>query len=104
MKQITLAQALLRRKELQEQVDRLRQINQRELFEDVFVRKAVSDSVDDIRAKIARVAFTDVTAAYDFYSKRLRQVDAIIQQANWNTNVDVEEHLLDDYTSPAPTK
>lgn len=95
---IKLAEALLRRKELQEKVDQLRQIDQKELFEVRAKRTNVTDSVDDLVAQVPKLSINQVTAAFDWHARRLRLVDAVIQQANWNTEIDVDQTCMDDYT------
>ncbi len=94
---IKLAEALLRRKELQEKVDQLRQINKEELYEVKTGRKAAHEGIDDIIAQVPKVSITEVTAAFDWHARRLRIVDAMIQQANWNTEIDVDQTVMDDY-------
>ena len=93
---IKLAEALLRRKELQEKVDQLRQIDQKELFEVRAKRTNVTDSVDDLVAQVPKISINQVTAAFDWHARRLRKVDAAIQQANWNTEIDVDETAIDE--------
>jgi len=97
MQKITLAEALLRRKELQEKVDQLREINVDGLFEVKMKRQKITEDVDDIIAQVPRITMNDVTDAYDFHAKRLRKIDAIIQQANWNTKIEVEDTVMQDY-------
>jgi len=94
---IKLAEALLRRKELQEKVDQLKPINQKELYEIKARRQNVMEGVDDLVAQVPKVSFNQITAAYDFHSRRLRMVDALIQQANWATELDVEDTVMADY-------
>ena len=97
--EIKLAEALLRRKELQEKVRQLGEINTRELYEVKAKRTKVTDDVDDIVAQVPLLALPQVTHAFDWHSKRLRQIDAVIQQANWETTVEVAD--MDDYIEPA---
>ena len=94
---VKLAEALLRRKELQEKVDQLRQINQKDLFEVKATRRNVTENIDDIIAQVPRISINQVTEAYDWHARRLRMVDAAIQQANWNTEIDVDTTVMDDY-------
>ena len=98
--EITLAEALLRRKELQEKVDQLRQINQKDLFEVRAKRTSVTDSVDDIVAQVPKITLEQVTASYDWHARRLRQIDALIQRTNWETVVKVDSTVMDDYAEP----
>ena len=98
--QIKLAEALLRRKELNDKVAQLKTINVERLFETKAVRRKVTDDIDDIVAKIPKLKMAQVAAGYDYYSKQLRLVDAAIQQANWATDINVPENILTDYTEP----
>ena len=97
---IKLAEALLRRKELQEKVDRLRTINQEGLFEVKARRQAVADGIDDLVASVPKIAMQQVTAAFDYYAKQLRLIDAQIQQANWQTDITVGDKAMDDFIDP----
>lgn len=100
MEEITLAEALLLRKELNGRVDQRRQIQQANLFEMVLKRQPVNDNVDDIQAQVPKLTAGQVTAEHDFYARNLREVDAVIQQANWNTKVEVKATNLADYVPP----
>jgi len=95
--EIKLAEALLRRKELQEKVDQLRTVQTNGLFEVRVTRKQVHEGIDDVLANIPKLSIAEVTAAYDFHAKRLRRVDASIQQANWNTVINIDDTDMDDY-------
>lgn len=97
MTSIKLAEALLRRKELQEKVDVLRQINQKNLFEVKVQRQNVTENVDNIIAQVPKIDIGQVTAAFDWHSRRLRLVDAAIQQANWSTELEVQDDVMSDY-------
>jgi len=95
--QIKLAEALLRRKELNNKVLQLQGINARELFETKVQRKNVTESIDDIVAQVPKLTLSQVTAGYDFYARALRRVDAAIQQANWVTEIEVDPTVMDDF-------
>jgi len=97
---IKLAEALLLRKELQEKVDRLRTIDVDGLFEVKAKRQNVTESIDDIVAKVPKVAMQQVTHAFDWHAKRLRMIDAIIQQANWTTELNVDDSLGQEFKDP----
>lgn len=101
MATVKLAEALLRRKELQQKVDQLRTINQEGLFVVKTGRKAAHEGIDDIIAQVPRVTLPQVTAAYDWHAKQLRLVDAAIQRANWDTEVEVQDTVMSDYAEPA---
>ena len=94
---IKLAEALLRRKELDGKVKLLSTIKASALFEVKAVRKQITDSIDDIVASVPKLTVSQVTAEYDFYSRQLRLVDAAIQQANWTTELDVDGSVMADY-------
>jgi len=97
---IKLAEALLRRKELNEKVDQLKKINVENLFEIRAQRKNVTENIDDVIAKVPKITLSQVAAGYDYYAKQLRLIDASIQQANWSTEIEVPETSMADYTEP----
>ncbi len=97
---IKLAEALLRRKELNDKVAQLKTINVQNLFEVKVKRQSVTENVDNIQATVPKIKLAQVAAGYDWYAKQLRLVDAAIQQANWSTDIEVPEDSLKDYTEP----
>ena len=99
-----LAELLLRRKELQEKVQELRGIKHDGLFEVKVRRQQVTESVDDIQAMVPKISMQQVTHCFDWHSKRLRLVDAAIQQANWQTEVDIDSDCMSDYIDPFTEK
>ena len=99
---LKLAEALLRRKELQGKVDRIKLIQEKDIFVPKVQRRAVHEGIDDVIAAIPKLTLAEVTVEYDYYAKQLRLVDAAIQQANWTTEIDCQDGVLDDF--PLPTK
>jgi hypothetical protein len=97
---IKLAEALLRRKELQNKVTQLAAINRADLFQLKMSRKPAHEGIDDIIAEVPKLTASQVTAEYDFYARALRLIDAAIQQANWTTELDVAPTVLADYQPP----
>lgn len=97
---IKLAEALLRRKELQEKVDLLRQIDARALYETKARRIKVTDNIDDVVAEVPKLTASQVTQEFDFYAKQLRKTDAAIQQSNWVTDLTVDSETMSSYTAP----
>ena len=95
---IKLAEALLRRKELQQKVDVLRTIKDKDLFEVKAQRRQVTESLDDIIAEVPKLTASQVTAEYDWHARQLRLVDAAIQQANWTTEIEVGDSVMADYS------
>ena len=102
--EIKLAEALLRRKELQGKVDQLKTIKDRDLFEVRGKRTKVTDDVDDVVLQVPLLSAAQVTAEYDWHAKQLRMVDAAIQQANWTTTVEVPADVMADYKAPELTR
>jgi hypothetical protein len=95
---VKLAEALLRRKELNEKVEQLKKINVQGLFEVKASRKNVTENVDDVIVSVPKITLNQVASGYDWYAKQLRLVDAAIQQANWITEIEVGNDVMKDYT------
>ena len=95
--EIKLAEALLRRKELNGKVDQLKAIKERDIYAMKFERIKNTDSIDDIKAMVPVLNAAQVTAEYDHYARQLRLVDAAIQQANWTTGIEVNDSTMQDY-------
>lgn len=98
---VKLAEALLRRKELQGKVDVLQQIKDKDLFEVKARRQQVAEGIDDIVAQVPKLEASQVTAEFDWHARQLRLVDAAIQQANWTAEVEVGETVMSDYKPAA---
>ena len=94
MKNVKLAEALLRRKELQQKVDQIKAIQGKDLFEVKAKRVNVTDSMDDIVAQVPKVTLAEVTREYDYYAQQLRLVDAAIQNANWTVDVELGDNVM----------
>ena len=97
---VKLAEALLRRKELNDKVAQLKTINVQGLFEVKASRKNVTENIDDVVVKVPKITMAQVAAGYDWYSKQLRLVDAAIQQANWVTEIEVGADVMKDFVEP----
>lgn len=91
-----LAEALLRRKELQTKLDRIGAIKDKDLFVMKFERKQVNENIDDIKAAVPILSLAEVTQEFDHYAKRLRLIDAAIQQANWTTEIVCDPTVMED--------
>ena len=94
---VKLAEALLRRKELQAKVDTLKSIKASDLFEVKTQRRKAHEGIDDIVAQVPKLTASQVTQEYDWHARQLRLVDAAIQQANWTTEIAVGETVMTDY-------
>lgn len=99
-----LADALLRRKELQQKVDQLKQIKEKDVYQFRFERKQINENLDDIRAQIPVLEINQVTEEYDYYANKLRLIDAAIQQLNWTTDIKVDSKVWKDYTEATKDK
>ena len=97
--EVKLAEALLRRKELQEKVDQIRRVKDDGLYEVKVTRKLAHEGIDDIIATVPKVTLQEVTKEYDTFAKRLRLIDAAIQQANWTTKIEVDSSVMEDTIS-----
>lgn len=93
-----LADALLRRKELKEKVDQLRTINKADMFQAVFQRRQVNESIDDLQAQVPKLDASQVTQEFDYYANKLRKIDAAIQQLNWTVDINVDDSVWADYS------
>lgn len=102
--QVKLAEALLRRKELNGKVDVLKSIQDRDLFQVMATRKPITDSIDDVIAQVPKLTASQVTAEFDFYARQLRLVDAAIQQANWTTEIAISDTVMGDFADVAKPK
>ena len=94
---VKLAEALLRRKELQNKVDVLKNIKDKDLYEVKARRQPVADGIDDLVAQVPKLEASQVTREFDWHARQLRRVDAAIQQANWTTEIEVESTVMDDF-------
>ena len=94
---VKLAEALLRRKELQQKVDVLRQVDEKAFYDVKAQRIKVTDSLDDIVAHVPKLEAGQVTREFDWHARQLREVDAAIQQANWTTEIEVGQANMADY-------
>jgi len=97
---VKLAELLLRRKELEQKVKLLAQIDQDKLRRTEVRRQQVTDTLEDIQAKVPRITAQQVTHCYDTHAKWLRLVDAAIQQANWTTELEVADDVMSTYEDP----
>ena len=97
MAKVKLAEALLRRKELAAKVTTTQSIKMADLFETKVTRKLVSDNIDEVTLKIPKLDLSEVVAENDHYAKSLRHVDAAIQQANWNTEIEVPDFAMTEF-------
>jgi 3-methyladenine DNA glycosylase AlkC len=94
---VKLAEALLRRKELQKKVDFLRRVNEKTLYKGKAQHQQVTESLDDIMAQMPKLKPEEVTATFNWHARQLRLVDAAIQQANRTTEIQLPETTMADF-------
>lgn len=96
---IKLAEALLRRKELAEKLNVLRHFKDNHAFYEVRGQRVkVTEGLEDINVNYPKLDASQVTAEFDFVAKQLRLVDALIQQANWTTVLEVDPMVMEAYS------
>lgn len=98
---LKLAVLLGLRKELQAKVDQLNQIKNADVYRLKAKRVPAQDGLDDLTMEVPLLCAAQVTAEYDFYAKKLRLTDMHIQQTNWETDVVIEDDIINrEYTAP----
>lgn len=89
-----IAEALLLRKQLEAKVKQLEPLKingDRGVFELKVERINVNENVDEAKIQIPKVTLEEITKEYDHYASELRKLDASIQKANWQFDVDYKE-------------
>lgn len=102
MKTIKLAEALLRRKELQGKVELLKKIKENQVYYEIRGQRVkVTDGIEEINANYPKLDASQVTAEYDHAARQLRLIDGAIQQINWTADVSVDPLVLEDFKQKA---
>ena len=89
-----VAQALLLRKQLEQKVEQLKPIKTMGddgLFVPKVERVNINEQVDEVSMKIPKITLKQATAEFDKYATALRKLDASIQKANWQFDVDFKD-------------
>ena len=89
-----IAQALLLRKQLEKKVAQLepiREMGENGVLQTKVRRINVTDETDQLEIDIPRVTLAEITKEYDKYATSLRKLDASIQKANWQFDVDFSD-------------
>lgn len=92
-----IAEGLLLRKQLDSKVKQLEPLKiqgENGVYETKVERKNISDNVDEIVAQVPKVKLAEITKAYDHYATQLRKLDAAIQKANWEHDLDFTEEQI----------
>lgn len=96
--EIKLAEALLRRKELQEKVELLKKFKDTQIYYEVRGQRVkITEGIEDINANYPKLEANQVTREYDWHARQLRLVDAAIQQANWTHVMTVEDTVMAEF-------
>lgn len=105
MGKVKLIEALARRKELQEKVDQLRNIQAAALSETKSTvknigKQSIDEIVAEVQAQVPKISTVQLTHAFDWHAKQLRRIDVAIQQANHITDVELDGEIMNDYVDP----
>ena len=95
-----LAEALLRRKELREKLQRMDAVRTKDMFEPRVRRIKVSDAIDEVVADVPKMTWAEFNQEYDHYARQLRIIDAVIQNVNWTTDVEPPQDVMQDFNPP----
>jgi len=89
-----IAEGLLLRKQLEAKVKQLEPLKvngEQGLYEAKSERININENVDEVKMTIPRVELKEITKEYDRYATQLRKLDASIQKANWEFDLDFKE-------------
>lgn len=89
-----IAEALLLRKQLESKVAQLqplKQLGEQGVFEVKTTRVNVNENTDEVKLQFPKITLAEMTAEFDHYATELRKLDAAIQKANWEYDVDYKE-------------
>ena len=96
---IKLAEALLRRKQLQEKVNILKNFKDHQAIYQVHPKRIrIDESLDEVQGLYPKLDVSQVTSEYDHYAQALRLIDATIQQANWTCDIDVNDVAMKEFS------
>lgn len=90
-----IAQGLLLRKQLEKKVAQLEPLKlqgDQGLFEVKVNRVNVTTEIDQVTMNVPKVTLGDVTAEYDKYASALRKLDAALQKANWQYELEFTDN------------
>lgn len=86
-----IAQALLLRKQLEKKVAQLepiKKLGDDGIFETKVKRMNITEQIDEVSIQVPKMTLAEVTSEFDKYATALRKLDASIQKANWEFDVD----------------
>lgn len=95
---IKLAEALLRRKELQAKVEVLKKFKENQLYYEIRGQRVkVTDGIEELNANYPKMDANQVTAEFDHAARQLRLIDAAIQRTNWTADVEIDQMVMEDF-------
>ena len=89
-----IAQGLLLRKQLEKKIAQLEPIKfqgDQGLFETKVQRVNVTEQIDALTMNVPKITLAEITKEYDKYASALRKLDASLQQANWQFDLDFSD-------------
>lgn len=103
---VKLAELLVRRKDLEQRIrmapsaTNLR-ASVDDLYQEISERLPISEGLGDLMKKVQRKAPSEIKVfkVKDVLQQKLREVDAKIQKANWDTVVDVPSTVLSNFSA-----
>ena len=96
--EITLAEALLRRKELQEKVEILKKFKDNQLYYEIRGQRVkITEGLEDVNANYPKLDASQVTKEFDWHARQLRLIDSAIQQTNWTTKLNIDDSVMGDF-------
>ena len=92
MKEMKIAEALLLRKNLEQKMSKVEIFKDAELYEVKTFRKQIKEGeIEEITTKVPKISLKEIMEEYNVISKKVRQLDASIQKANWDCSVSLPE-------------
>jgi hypothetical protein len=91
---VKIAEGLLLRKQLEAKVKQLEPLKisgDNGVYATKVERRQVNENVDEVKIETPKITLADITKTYDHYASELRKLDASIQKANWNFDLDYTE-------------
>jgi hypothetical protein len=76
----------------------LRHFKDNQLFYEIRGQRVkIMEGLEDVNANYPKLSASQVTAEYDYVAKQLRLVDALIQQTNWTSELEVDPMVMEAY-------
>jgi len=94
MKEMKVAEALLLRKNYEQKLGRLEIFKNSDLYEVKTFRKQIKEGeIEEVTTQIPKLSLAEVMEEYNTLSKKIRQLDASIQKANWDNSVELPDNF-----------